>query len=241
MEESITDKTGKDTLQIISEANGFNNWMFQTILPFTKGKILEIGSGLGNISNFFLQTEREIMLTDLRKEYCELLEVQFNSKINLLGIDQVDLVHPEFDYVYKEYLGKFDTVFSLNVIEHIENDHLAIGNCKKLLNKNGHLIILVPSYQKLYNKFDKELGHYRRYTLENLSELFLENNFEILHKQYFNVMGIVGWYFSGSILKNKSIPSSQMKLYEKLVPAWKMLDKIVKNRVGLSSIVVGRK
>ncbi len=241
MEKLITDQAGKDILDVIGEARNFNEWMFKTILPFTKGKILEIGSGLGNISNFFLENGSEIMLTDLRKEYCFFLENKFGSRNNLLGVGQLNLVHPQFGQVYKDYLGKYDTVFALNVIEHILDDNLAISNCKKLLKKDGHLIILVPSYQKLYNQFDKELGHYKRYNLKSLTDLFIKNNLKIVHKQYFNFMGILGWFLSGRIFKKETIPSTQMRLYNKLVFAWKVLDRLVQNKTGLSTIVIGKK
>ncbi|MBZ9729733.1 class I SAM-dependent methyltransferase [Salegentibacter sp. JZCK2] len=241
MKNPVTDKVGKNTLDVVGEADLFNKWMFQTIYPFSTGKILEIGSGLGNISEFFINNEDEIMLTDLREEYCLSLQHKFGSKQNLLGIDKLNLIHPEFEQAYSNHLEKYDTVFALNVIEHIEDDDLAISNCKKLLRKGGHLIILVPSYQKLYNRFDKELGHFRRYTIETLSDLFEKNGIEIIHKKYFNFIGVFGWYISGGLLKKDTIPSSQMRIYNKLVPLWKRVDRLLKNRIGLSTIVVGRK
>lgn len=239
--EAISDKKGKETLDIIGEADNFNYWMFQTIFPFTTGKTLEIGSGLGNISNFFLKEGSEIMLTDFRSEYCSVLREKFKMYPNLLGVDTIDLVHPDFDNEYKQYLNYFDSVFALNVIEHIENDRLAIENCKKLLKQGGKLIILVPSYNSLYTKFDEELGHFRRYTKRSLSKLFKDNNLEILHSRYFNLIGITGWFFSGKILKKDMIPASQMKIYNKLVPLWKILDKLCLNLFGLSTIIIGRK
>ncbi|NJY63625.1 class I SAM-dependent methyltransferase [Salinimicrobium sp. CDJ15-81-2] len=238
---AYSDKKGKETLDIISEADDFNRWMFETIFPFTKGKILEAGSGLGNISKFFLQEDCEIMLTDFRSEYCLTLIEKFKSFPNLLGVNNIDLIHPDFDNIYLKYLNSFDTVFALNVIEHIEDDNLAIQNCKKLLKEKGNLIILVPSYDSLYNKFDEELGHFRRYTRQSLSELFIKNNLKILHSQYFNFFGILGWFLSGKVLGKDTIPSSQMKLYNKMVPIWKIMDKLSMHRVGLSTIVIGQK
>lgn len=239
MKKVITDKVGKETLEVVGDADNFNKWMFKTILPYSKGRVLEIGSGLGNISKYFLRNNFEITLTDLREEYCFSLKEKFHSSRNLLGVKQMDLIHPEFDSIYSNHLKKYDTVFALNVIEHIQDDKLAVFNCKKLLKANGHLIILVPSYQGLYNNFDEELGHFRRYNRESLSQLFVENNFKIIHQQYFNFMGLFGWYFSGSILNKKNIPSGQMKIYDKLVPVWKNLDRIIQNKVGLSTIVIG--
>ncbi len=237
----LTDKIGKDTLEIISEAHQFNKWMFHTILPFTKGTILEVGSGVGNISKFFLEQNFQIMLSDFREEYCLFLKNSFGSSETFLGVDQLDIVHPEFEKIYKDHLENYDAVFALNVIEHIQDDRLAIFNCKKLLRKNGHLIILVPSYQKLYNKFDEELGHFKRYNKRSLLNIFLQNDLKIIHQQQFNFIGIFGWYLSGGVLKRESIPSGQMKIYNRLVPLWKLFDQLVQRKVGLSTIAVGKK
>ena len=48
------DKEGWETLLAISKADRFNRWMYDIIQPFIKGNILEIGSGIGNISQYFL-------------------------------------------------------------------------------------------------------------------------------------------------------------------------------------------
>ncbi|MCC6516189.1 MAG: class I SAM-dependent methyltransferase, partial [Chitinophagales bacterium] len=49
------DADGQTTLEAIDKADNFNEWMYQTIKPFCKGKVLEIGSGIGNISRYFLR------------------------------------------------------------------------------------------------------------------------------------------------------------------------------------------
>jgi SAM-dependent methyltransferase len=150
-------------------------------------------------------------------------------------------VHPDFDTEYVDLLGSFDGVFALNVVEHIADDVLAIANAKKLLRKGGRLVILVPAYQMLFNEFDKALEHYRRYTEGSLKSVFQKNNFQIVHSQYFNFAAIAGWWFSGNILKKKTIPTGQMKIYNMLVPIFKIVDKIVLNKAGISVIVEGIK
>lgn len=237
----MKDKVGKETLDTISSADKFNQWMFETIRPFAKGEVLEIGSGIGNISSQFLESDFSIMLSDFRPEYCEELKDKFSNHPNLSGIRNLDLVDSEFINNYNDLLDRFDTVFALNVIEHIEDDVKAISNCRKFLKEGGNLIILVPSYQKLYNSFDVELGHFRRYTIPKLEVIFKQTNFEIIHSQYFNFIGTLGWYFNGNILKKKNIPANQMKMYNNLVPVFRILDKTILNTLGLSSIVIGRK
>lgn len=235
------DQVGEHTLNVISDADNFNKWIYHTIKPHCKGKLLEIGSGIGNISNFFLQDGYEIMLTDLRKGYCSQLELSFGQQPSFLGATVMDLNAIDFDIKFNSHFEQYDTVFAINVVEHISDDTLAVKNAQELLKEGGRLIILVPSYQKLYNLFDKELGHFRRYNKSTLSDVFLKNNFEIIHKQYFNFMGIFGWYVNGKILNKETIPNNQMKIFNFLIPIFKIIDKVIFNTMGLSTIVVGKK
>lgn len=241
LEFKSNDITGASTLEVISKADKFNQWMYDTIKPFCKGNILEIGSGIGNISSCFLRDNFKIRLTDISEGYCEKLNETFSSNSSFQGAETMDLTDPDFDSKFSKYSGKFDTVFALNVVEHIYEDVLALQNCKKLLSPGGNVVILVPSYQALYNQFDTELDHYRRYTISSLSRVFQTAEIEIIHKQYFNFVGIFGWYISGSILKKKSIPENQMSLYNSLVPLFKKMDKLVLNQWGLSTLIVGKK
>ena len=234
------DREGSDTLSVIANADKLNSWFYQTINPFCSGKILEIGSGIGNISQFFIQNKRDIILSDLRANYLEMLTKRF-PKFDQNDFCLLDLVDQDFDEKYKDKFNSYDSIFAINVVEHILDDQQAIKNCYKLLKKGGHLIILVPAYQFLYNRFDKELEHYRRYNQTSLNNLFEIANFKIIKEQYFNAAGIFGWYVSGRLLKNKLIPERQMKLYNSLVPFFKIIDKIIFNKFGLSVVTVGKK
>ena len=232
------DREGWDTLDVIAEADKFNEWMYQTIRPFCSDKILEIGSGIGNISQYFVNAHADITLSDIRTAYCNELKKKFPTARDVL---QLDLTHPSFDSEYAVHLQQYDTVFALNVVEHIEDDALALRNCRKLLKDGGRLIILVPAYQALYNRFDRELEHFRRYNKKVINQKLMNAGLRIMHSQYFNFMGIPGWYISGKLQKNKTIPKSQMSLYNKLVPVFKVVDKCLFNSAGLSVISVGVK
>ncbi len=235
------DTEGMDILSVIEKADKFNFWMYSTIKPFCKGRILEIGSGIGNISQYFIQEKYKITLSDIRDNYCDILRDKFKTAQSSIEVVNIDLVDPDFDTKYKNYIGTFDTVFALNVVEHIENDVLSLKNINKLLAKDGVVIILVPAYQALYNGIDKGLEHYRRYTQKMTNKVIMAAKFKIIHEQYFNAMGILGWYVSGKLQKNETIPEGQMGLYNKLVPIFKVIDKIVFNKFGLSNIAVGKK
>ena len=235
------DKVGADTLDVISAADKFNKWMFDTIAPHCSGNILEIGSGIGNISQYFIEKGENILLSDLRESYCNRLEEKFGGNSNLIGIKQIDLVADDFESRYSDLVASFDTVFALNVVEHILDDTLALENASKLLTPKGKLIILVPAYQALFNQFDTELEHYRRYTKKSIAKVFHTAKVEIEKQQYFNAVGILGWFVSGKILRKKQIPGGQMNLYNTFVPIIKLIDKLILKSIGLSVITVGHK
>lgn len=232
------DEEGMGTLETLAEAEQLNRWMYETIKPYCKGKIIEVGSGIGNISRYFIENGEDLVMSDIRKDYTDRLKTRFESRDP--RVYRLDISAPGFVQEHEKLVGAFDTVFSLNVLEHIEDEQQAIRNYVSLLRPGGHLILLVPAYQALYNKFDRMLYHYRRYTRDTLRSA-LEKETEVVHTQYFNAAGILGWYVSGTILQNKTLPGGQVRLYNRLVPLFRILDRLLMNKVGLSVIAVGKK
>ena len=228
--------TGHDTLEVIAKANSFNQWMFKTIYPYCHGEILEIGSGIGNISKFFLEKEASITLSDTDNFYVQKLKEKFPAT-NILSID---LEHPAFFTEYKNLLNHYDTVFLLNVLEHIKNDEAAIWNCYQLLKMGGRLIILTPAYPFLYSKIDLGLHHFRRYTKRSLASIILKNNYTIQNLFYFNALGIGGWLYA-KLTGLKKIPQGEMNLFNKLTGLAKLLDHLLFRRAGLSIVAVAEK
>lgn len=233
------DPAGLETLELFAHAGHFNRWMYDAIAPWCTGELLEIGSGIGNMSYFFLEKRTPVVLSDLRTDYCMILERRFGLE-NEKGIFRIDLSAADPAAAHPDLYGRFDTVVALNVIEHIEDDGLAIRNCKRLLRPGGRLVVLVPAYQGLYNQLDIELAHFRRYTKKKINALLIREGMEPLHTRYFNTVGIFGWWFAGSLQKRKLISTGQLKLYNKLIPLFRLVDKITRHIAGLSVIAVAK-
>jgi len=215
--------------------------MYEIIRPHCTDSILEIGSGIGNISQFFVENGADISLSDIETSYFPLLKEKFAGKDNFIGVRLIDLSDKELEKKHPELIEAYDTIFALNVVEHILDHEQAMKNALKMLRTGGKVVILVPAFQWLFNGFDEQLDHHRRYTQKTLSSLLEGAGFKVIHKQYYNAMGVLGWYFSGNILKKKMIPGGQMKLYNSLVPLWKVLDFFTRKIIGLSVVQVGLK
>lgn len=164
-------------LQVIAKAEKFNYWLYQQIAPYCQGKILEIGSGSGNISQFFVADKKEIYLSDYDPSFCQMLKQKFpqmsNDRILNINAEAEDLLSEN-----RALYHSFDTVVAVNVVEHLHDDKLALKNMYSLLRKNGKIVILVPAFQMFYNKLDRNLNHYRRYSYQKLELLLKEQHLE---------------------------------------------------------------
>lgn len=237
---NIVDPVGRQTLEIISKANRFNRWMYSKIRPFIKNDVLEIGAGIGNISKYIVKDEFNTVLSDYNFEYCDILKKEFSTNLFVKEVLQIDLLRNDFADHFISYKEKFDTIILLNVIEHLEDDSTAVINCKFLLKPGGHFIVLAPAYKWLYCNLDKQLGHYRRYSMKKLKTTISKEGFEIINRKHINFLGIFGWFFFGKFLKKKAI-GKEMNSFEWVVPFARFLDVISFQKIGLSAIVTGKK
>ncbi len=235
------DPEGLLTLEAIRDADQFNRWMYDQAAPWMQGEILEIGSGIGNLSEYFIRDKAKITLSDIRENYCNLLESRFPEYVANHPVRKIDLVAPDFKKCFPEYLEKFDSAFALNVVEHIEEDKLALQNLFSILKPGGKLMILVPAHPFLYNRIDTSLQHYKRYTNISLEEAISSAGFKVNRTYGFNAMGMPAWWLSGVLFRSSQIKNDQMNLYNKLIPLAKVIDKLVFNKFGLSVITLATK
>lgn len=232
------DEEGLSVLDIISSADKFNQWMYETIAPFCTGTILEIGSGIGNISQFFIKENKSFFMSDIRLNYRNYIKNKFELEDK--RVFDIDISDLDFRNKHSNLLGKFDSVFCLNVVEHIKDDNLSIDNMMQLLKVGGKLTVLVPAYHSLYNGLDITLNHYRRYNKKSILNLMSKHG-ALINVFYFNAIGILGWFASGKLFKSKTIFKGEMKLYNSLVPLIKLVDRILIQKVGLSVICIIKK
>jgi len=199
---------GKENLDIMSLAKNYNNSIYSWIINnenIENKNILDFGSGKG--------------------EFCN----RFNKNIYAVELDSSMhkfLNCPSRDNIFK-FNKKFNLIYSSNVLEHIKNDTNSIKDIYNSLDKGGIVKILVPARMEIYTNMDKSVGHYRRYTKQELIKKFTQNGFKITYCKYFDFIG----YFATlayKLLDNSSeISPNSLKLYDKYVfPVSKFIDKI---------------
>ena len=228
---------GHNTLLELRKLDPLNKRIAKKVIPHLpkSGEICEIGSGIGNISQYLVNNHKtKVHLTDINDTYIMNLKQRFKNHPNV-NVKNWDISKNQYT---KESL---DFVTSSNVLEHVENDSKALKNIYNSLKPGGKMFILVPAYQWLYCDIDKHLEHYRRYTKKSLSKLLEETGFKIKHQSFFNFLGIWGWLVAGKILKSKSITGSKLSLYNKISNIFFYIEEKLKIPMGLSVIFVAEK
>jgi SAM-dependent methyltransferase len=61
-----------------------------------------------------------------------------------------------------------DLVVAFDILEHIDEDHLAAGEIRRVLRPGGTALIAVPCDMKLWSAHDVAVGHVRRYDRASL-------------------------------------------------------------------------
>ena len=204
--------------------------------PFLGKRVAELGCGRGNMSNFFRRHET-VMLTDYRDDYLDPLRAKWGQKRNLT-FQKLDMSQRE-DYVALTTFAPESVVF-LNVLEHIEDDRAVLKNLFDHVPVGCRIVVLVPFGMKLYSDFDKELGHFRRYETSELEGKMREAGFEVETQFYFNKAGKLAWYVANTLGKQKRLTPMQLRIYNFLTPAFRVLEKVLPG-TGLSTVAVCRK
>jgi len=236
IDDCYENRYGHAILQDLSLARRFNEWMMKTIIPFVGEKVLEVGSGIGNMSRLLPKKER-LTVTDKDPIFLEILENNFSDN-DVVNVTKLDINNDsDFDKLNEK---NYDTIVCLNVLEHVKDDKAAILRMQRLLKHGGKLIILVPQYQWLYGSYDEMVGHYRRYNRKELELLFNKCGFDIHYTRGFNFASMFGWWLNAVILKRKVMGKLQLKIFDMLVPIIRVFESIFP-LPGLSLIMIGTK
>ena len=84
--------------------------------------------------------------------------------------------------------GSLDLVVAFDILEHIEDDDLAVSEVRRTLRPDGTCLVAVPADPKLWSAHDEAVDHVRRYTRETLSSVLHRGGFDIVAMTSWNVL-----------------------------------------------------
>jgi glycosyltransferase involved in cell wall biosynthesis len=214
----VEDESGGEILERLNRAPRFTRWMADVIRPYIGERVLEVGAGTGNMS-VHLMPRSVYWATDVNSHYLDYL-VTLRATRPYMRVTYTDAM----DGGTFPKGQSFDTVVCLNVVEHVQDDLGALRNVWNALSDGGRAIVLVPCGPGLYGTLDEALGHFRRYTREQLFDAAEQAGFRVEQVLKFNRPGVPAWWLNGRVLHRKTFGLGQIRMLNILTPVFRLVD-----------------
>jgi SAM-dependent methyltransferase len=222
--------SGVDNLEVMQEAVNYNRYLLDTVRKHAPpgGKVLDFGAGSGQ---FAAPLSRQGMdVTALEPDETLRQRLQEQGLRTAAATDQI--ADNSLHYVY-----------SLNVLEHIDDDVGALRQLHGKLVTGGKLLIYVPAFAMLYTSMDAKVGHVRRYRRDGLLSAVTMAGFKVEQAGYVDSVGFVAaLIFKWLGNKDGDVNRAALKIYDRCVfPLSRALDLLAHRWLGKNLLLVARK
>ena len=192
----------------LREAKNYRAALLHDFSPYLRGDVLEVGAGIGQMSETLLNHPAVESLTSIvpNSAFCTQIRTRL-PRLDLIEGTIADL--PEGH--------SCNAILSVNVLEHIEHDAEELRAYHALLKPaNGALCLFVPARQEIYAPIDRDFGHFRRYSRRGLESKLRSAGFESIQIRYYNLVGYFLWWLSFCILKQRTFNPSSVRLFDRV-------------------------
>ena len=224
-----------EELNLFEEAKNWKRYFAEKVSPFIKGKVLEVGSGMGESTPYLINSGvLEWTCLEPDEKFISILEQKKAERKlpSMCRIEQGTLA----DLSSAE---RYDTILYIDVLEHIKDDQNEVELAITKLEPNGYLIIICPAFIGLYSSFDKAIGHYRRYNKTSLRKVVTSKQLTEIDVFFMEVSGMFLLFFNKYLFRKKYPSLWVIKIWDRmLVPVSKVLDRLTFYSLGKSIVGV---
>lgn len=222
--------TGVENLEVMSEAENYNRYLLGLVRRHAPQgqRVLDFGAGSGQ---FAVPLKRlGLDVTALEPDDGLRARIAGEGVAAVAGPEQ--LADRQFGYIY-----------TLNVLEHIQDDVAALRQLYAKLAPGGTLLVYVPAFAVLYTGMDAKVGHVRRYTRHSLTSAANAAGFTIDRCRYVDSLG----FFATLVFKvvgdsSGDINRTALRLYDRLVfPLSRAIDLVAQRWLGKNLLLLARR
>ena len=138
-------------------------------------KILDVGCGTGaNLKMLATYGQAEgVDISSQAVDFCR------ERGLNSVKLGAIEHLPYETD--------SFELVTALDVIEHLDDDVAGLREIRRVMRRDGRLLLFVPAFMFLWGVQDDVSNHRRRYTLPGLLKAVKTAGFEVEWASYANI------------------------------------------------------
>jgi hypothetical protein len=127
------------------------------------------------------------------------------------------------------------------VLEHVEDDTQALARMAEALEPGGKVVMFCPAGPRLFSALDRGMGHFRRYARRELTRKARAAGLEPVLERRANLAGAVGWFVTAKLLARTELPGGPSRLFDLLVPVFRLWEDRLQIPWGLSVLFVAEK
>ena len=203
-----------------------------------RAKILDVGCGTGATLEL-LQRFGRATGVDSDRTALDICSLERGLPVQQARVE--DLPFPD---------DSFDVVTCLDVLEHTDDDILALREIRRVCAPGATFIAMVPAYGFLWSEHDEALKHRRRYTAHELRNKMTSAGFDVVASTYFitalffPILAVRLWQglFKRNIYPQTAIhelPGWMNRLFVTLLDLERFLTRFLNLPFGVSVVVVG--
>jgi SAM-dependent methyltransferase len=221
---------GSENLEVMREAVNYNRYLLRTLRRYApqRGRVLDFGAGNGEFARPVKALGYDVSAVEPDRA--------LQQRLADAGIGAVAAASAFAD-------DSFAYIYTLNVLEHIENDVEAVRELRAKLAPGGTLLVYVPAFPVLYTSMDRKVGHIRRYTRSTLVNAISQAGLTTESVRYVDSLGFFATlffkHFGGS---SGEINRGMLRLYDRIVfPLSRALDRLTGAWFGKNLLLIARK
>lgn len=226
-------------LALFARAIRWKSYFSYLIIPYLHGSVLEVGAGTGNTTPFLNRSGAIALWTLLEPDADFCAQLQRDIEAGTLP-GNCTVINGDLQALSSE--SHYDVILYIDVLEHIECDNEELTNAAKKLHPGGVIVVLSPAHAWLYSRFDRALGHFRRYNKKSLTCAAAATGLKLVELRYLDAAGSL-LSLANRLLLRQSYPNArQIATWDRIfIPVSLLLDRLLCYTFGKSILAIWKK
>src|SRR4051812_39991938 len=222
-----------EVLEDLSEAVNYRAWLVALTQPYLGTRAIEIGSGNGDYAEAWADAGVRITASEADARRLAGLTERFSADQRIEVRELRAPIEVDDDY---------DAAVALNVLEHIPDDAGALQSFARLIRPGGAVVLIVPAFPIGMSKFDRAIGHQRRYRKATLRAALESAGLRVEVLRHVNGPGLVAWIVGMRLFRLQPGSGPVLRVWDgTVIPRIRRREQRKEPRFGQSIPAVARR